>query len=181
MNRFMKYFVAAAFLGLVAYQGICYAETIAERRHPAVASTASNVISNTSKSDIGMKAIKRAIVLNNVNPGTSTVIYVTNTTGTPANDGWVDVSDYNDAIVWTVDLSELGSTGMDVVFESMINYDDEAVPDFVFTKSFDSTDTSYQFNVAEEGLSFVRAGVIATGSAGADAITVKLKAEGGRR
>lgn len=172
----MKKIIIIVFVALIAYQVVCFA---AERIVEKIAGvTETGVISNAFNTNAGRKAVKEAIVASQENPGTSTVSYNT-ANGSLATDGWIDVTDYNDGMIWHVDVEQFGSTGIDATFEGLIS-DDTSSPILLHTKSFTGTDTTYRLPVAEKGLKYVRLGLQATGTDGVDIVDAKLRAEGNR-
>lgn len=172
----MKKIVIIVFGALIVYQVVCFA---AERITEKIAGvTETGVISTAFNTHSGKKAVKEAIVASQENPGTSTVSYNT-ANGSLATDGWIDVTDYNDGMIWHVDVEQFGSTGIDATFEGLIS-DDTSSPILLYTKSFTGTDTTYRLPIAEKGLKYVRLGLKATGTDGTDIVDAKIRAEGNR-
>lgn len=177
MNKLSKVIIVVVVGSMIAYQVICYA---AERVTEKIAGvTETGVISSVSNTHNGKKAVKEAIVASQENPGTATVSY-NPANGSLATDGWVDISDFNDGIIWHVDVEQFGSTGIDATFEALIS-DDTSSPILLYTKSFTGTNTSYRLPVAEKGLKYVRLGLQATGTDGTDIVDAKVRAEGERK
>lgn len=106
---------------------------------------------------------------------TTTKIY-NNTGGVATTSGWINIAEYNDNIIFHVDLDTLGSTNVIFTVEALLT-DDLSSPMTLFTKTFTAVDTDYSLPICEHGLKFIRCSAIATG-AGTNSISVKFRAEG---
>ncbi len=114
---------------------------------------------------------KEATIFNGYNPG-ATVVY-NNDGGVAATSGWILVSDFSQEMIFHVDLSTLGSTGLDFDVEGLLS-DDTSTPMAIFTKSFSATNEGYTLPICEGALKYIRCSIQATGTPAADVITVKF-------
>lgn len=176
MNK-IKAIIVGLIIALFAYHTISYGQTSVTEKLRGV--TATGITSYTSKTSSGMKFAKEAVIFTDYNPGTSTAVY-NNAGGLAAASGWINVTDFNDDIIYRVDLATLGSSGLDVTFEGLLGDIGGDIID-IYTKSFSAVDTTYNLSIAEGGLKYVRAGLQATGTEGTDSVSISFRAEGVRK
>ena len=151
----------------------------ADQRDEEIGASKTGVLSSLFSTHGGVKAALEATVALNEDFGTSTASY-NQANGSAATSGWINVEDYNDDMIWGVDLSVLGSTGIDITFEGLLS-DDATAPRLIYTKSFSAIDRNYKLSIAEGGLKYIRAGGQATGTDGTNTCSIKLRAEGKRK
>lgn len=181
MNKLMKCIVGG-FLGLlVSYQAYCYAETLITSSYSErIGNKMTGVTSAIYERGGGTKNVKEVILFSNYNFGTTTAVY-NDSGGSTSSDGWVDVRDYNDEILISVNLSALNSTGNTLTFQGLLS-DDTANIIQIHQTAFTAVNTTYSLPIGSDkgGLKFFRTKGQATGTEGTDTCTILLSAEGRR-
>jgi sulfur carrier protein ThiS len=169
-------FKSLACIGLLALMPVV--ANAGQRDEKVAGVTATGVLSSLSTTHNGVVAVLNATVASSEDFGTPTVSY-NQANESAATSGWINVEDYNDDIVVHVDLSVLGSTGVDVTLEGLLD-DVTDTPIILWTESFASINTGYS-RVVGTNTKYFRVGGQATGTDGTDTCTIKVRAEGRRK
>lgn len=170
MNRFIKYTFGAFLAALFTFQSVCQA--FEER----IGGLSTGVTSTTYRTSAG-KEVKESTIFSAYDFD-DTARY-NSAGGTAVSSGWINIQDYNDDILFMVNLATLASTNLTITFQGLIS-DDTSNPIEIYPKVFTATDTDYSLSVAEGALKYVRIKGITTGDA-TDACTILMRAEGERK
>lgn len=167
MNVFIRLVIIGLLGVLAVHQPICYAKIV----------TKNGVTLN--KTETRNKQFIYAAIQTDNNCGTSTATY--NDAGESAiSSGAINVAGYNDAILIQMEVSTLGSTGVNYLIEGstevkIANWGE------IDTVSFDAVTTKdYILPILEGALKWIRVGTQATGTEGTDSVSSKIMAEGSK-